>query len=210
MRCARSSPPAPRPFRDAPLTPARRSSLTVFANALGKPGVSATGAKYRSAPLPMTSKIARAVTASPPSGELGEQPRRARSVSARRAASWSTLKRCQPNDAPRRRATRRARSSAAPRDAATISVSRPDRRLSRNCAAAPTRRAPLEEEKSRTLDVPLPVAMPAPFSEFQRRNGADGASVARSGPGKTSGRTTSNAALHAQNAAVTVDAATGS
>ena len=32
----------------APRTPARRSSLTVFASARGKPGVSATGAKYRS------------------------------------------------------------------------------------------------------------------------------------------------------------------
>ncbi len=73
-----------------------RSSPSVRLSARGKPGMSATGAKYLSASFFSRSSATRAETASSLSGALGVRPCLASAGSARRATSSATLIRVMP------------------------------------------------------------------------------------------------------------------
>src|SRR5690606_2720323 len=81
-------------------------------------------------------------TASLPRAVAGATPRPASRVAATRAASWVSEKRARPIVAPRSRATRRARSSAAPRVAPTRVTGCEGGNVRRNAAAASSRAAP--------------------------------------------------------------------
>ena len=156
---ARSPPPSPAPRMAAAGTIASDTSSSVRASARGKPGASATGAKYESAPARETSNSARAATARTPSGVVGDNRSRASSGAARRAASWVRLNRYIPNVAPRLTASVRARSSAAARDAATMRhpVSGEASKMNRRAAS---RRTMADEERTiRTAALP-PDAVP--------------------------------------------------
>ena len=148
-RSARSAPPRAARRRCFASTPASRSSWSVRASARGKPGVDATGAKYFSERRRVASNAALAATASAPSQVLGVCPSIASATIALRAASCVRLTRCNPKVAGTLTATARARSSAAPRDAPTISVGKLGERARRTSRAADSRSAAREETMMR-------------------------------------------------------------
>ena len=130
----------------AGVTIASARSSSVRARARGNPGVPATGAKYVSALSASASKRARAATAWTPSPVVGDSRSRASSGAASRAASCVRLNRYSPNVAPRVRARSRTKSSAAPREADTISTSAAGGDLRRKWLAASSRAAADEDE----------------------------------------------------------------
>src|SRR5262249_27982492 len=81
-------------------------------------------------------------------------------AAADRAASSTRLKRVSPKVAPASRASARARSSAAPRDAPTMTSSDAGDRPAQNARAAASRAAADEEVTTRTIAVLLPGAGP--------------------------------------------------
>src|SRR5262249_21752852 len=87
------------------------------------------------------SNTARAAMASVAACEPGEWRRPSGESATMRAASSVKLKRVQPNVAPARTATDRARSSAEPRDAPTIVTSATGGCAARNSRAAAARAA---------------------------------------------------------------------
>ena len=138
--------------------PASRSSWSVRARAFGKPGSEATGAKYARSPAVTASNTARVAIASAPACVPGARRAPVSRPAATRAASSVKLNRVSPNVAFARLATARARSSAAPRDAPTITASAADGREERKCCAAPSRAAAEVEVTTRSaMSAPGPV-----------------------------------------------------
>ena len=122
-RCARSPTAvatSAAPCRSVSGTPAIRRSLRVRARARGKPGVAAAADNTDSRSSRRASNAVRAATASSARVLAGAMPRPARRGAAMRAASCVRLNRDSPMVAGRAWAMLRARSSAAPRVAATI------------------------------------------------------------------------------------------
>ena len=143
--------------RDEGVMPASRSSCNVRARAFGNPGSVATGAKYASSAAPIASKTARAASASAPASV--PRARRAPSilVAAAFAASSVRLNRVRPKVAPARRAIARAKSSAAPRDAPTMTSSEAAGRPARKVRAAFSRAAADEDVTMRSIGPPVAV-----------------------------------------------------
>ena len=121
--------------------------------ALGNQGIDATGSKYASSLEERASNAARTATASLPARPPGARRAPANRAPATRAASPVRLNRDRPNVAPACRACARATSSAAPRDAPTMSASEEGDRSRRNWWAASSRADADVETSTRNMGV---------------------------------------------------------